>query len=57
MFEEENSDKEIKRPDRWGGFLVKPDSIEFWVDQSNRLHKRTLYTNDGTCWETSLLSP
>ena len=57
IFEEENSDKEIKRPDRWGGFLVKPDSIEFWIDQSNRLHKRTLYTNDGTGWKTSLLSP
>ena len=57
IFEEENSDKEIKRPDRWGGFLVKPDSIEFWIDQSNRLHKRTLYTNDGTSWKTSLLSP
>ena len=56
-FEEENSDKEIKRPDRWGGFLVKPDSIEFWIDQSNRLHKRTLYINDGTGWKTSLLSP
>ena len=57
IFEEENSDKEIKRPDRWGGFLVKPDSIEFWIDQSNRLHKRTLFTNDGTGWKTSLLSP
>ena len=57
IFEEENSDKEIKRPDRWGGFLVKPDSIEFWIDQSNRLHKRTLYTKDGTGWKTSLLSP
>ena len=57
IFQEENSDKEIKRPDRWGGFLVKPDSIEFWIDQSNRLHKRTLYTHDGTGWKTSLLSP
>jgi len=57
IFEEENSDKEIKRPVRWGGFLVKPDSIEFWIDQSNRLHKRTLYTNDGTSWKISLLSP
>ena len=57
IFEEENSDKDIKRPDRWGGFLVKPDSVEFWIDQSNRLHKRTLYTKDGTGWKTSLLSP
>ena len=50
-------DKEIPRPKRWGGFLVKPSSIEFWIDQKNRLHKRELFTTDGSSWKKTLLSP
>ena len=50
-------DKEIPRPKRWGGFLVKPSSIEFWIDQKNRLHKRELFTTDGRSWKKTLLSP
>ena len=50
-------DKEIPRPKRWGGFLVKPSSIEFWIDQKNRLHKRELFTSDGSSWKKTLLSP
>ena len=45
-FEEENLNKEIQRPARWGGFILTPDSIEFWIDQRNRLHKRYLYTKE-----------
>ena len=50
-------DKEIPRPKRWGGFLVKPSSIEFWIDQKNRLHKRELFKSDGSSWKKTLLSP
>ena len=50
-------DKEIPRPKRWGGFLVKPSSIEFWIDQKNRLHKRELFTTNGSSWKKTLLSP
>jgi len=56
-FEAEYSDKEIQRPSRWGGFLVKPKSIEFWIDQKNRLHRRELFTIDNTDWKMVLLSP
>ena len=56
-FEAEYSDKEIQRPSRWGGFLVKPKSIEFWIDQKNRLHKRELFTIDDSDWKMVLLSP
>ena len=56
-FEAEYSDKEIQRPSRWGGFLVKPKSIEFWIDQKNRLHRRELFTIDNTDWKMILLSP
>jgi len=57
QFEEEHLNKDIERPSRWGGFLVKPQSIEFWIDQKNRLHKRELYTYSNSNWEMVLLSP
>ena len=56
-FEADHLDKKIERPARWGGFLVKPKSIEFWIDQKNRLHKRELYTADNSDWNMVLLSP
>ena len=56
-FEKEHSNKTIERPERWGGFIVAPISIEFWIDQKNRLHKRELYTQVGGEWKISYLSP
>jgi len=56
-FEREHIDEDIKRPKRWGGFLVEPESIEFWTDQKNRLHKRELYVKGNDKWIKKLLSP
>ena len=56
-FESDHTGKDITRPQRWGGFIVAPESIEFWVDQKNRLHTRELYTKQGTEWKKALLSP
>jgi pyridoxamine 5'-phosphate oxidase len=47
----------IERPLRWGGFVLKPKLIEFWIDQKNRLHKRKLYTLASGKWKVSLLAP
>jgi len=50
---EEFKDKEIEKPDNWGGYLVKPFSLEFWQGRPNRLHDRFLYTisSEGN-WQT-----
>src|SRR5206468_8719902 len=31
------------RPERWGGYLVRPSAIEFWQGRENRMHDRFLY--------------
>ena len=56
-FESNNNGQDITRPQRWGGFIVEPESIEFWVDQKNRLHTRELYSKQGSEWKKVLLSP
>ena len=56
-FESSHTGKDIMRPQRWGGFILEPQSIEFWVDQKNRLHTRELYLKKGNEWEKALLSP
>ncbi|MGI6657674.1 MAG: pyridoxamine 5'-phosphate oxidase [Desulfobulbus sp.] len=51
-------DGEIPLPNFWGGFRVRPDSIEFWQGQPNRLHDRFLYTlHDGGRWIIERLAP
>ena len=49
----------IPRPDHWGGFLIRPESMEFWQDQPFRLHKRIVYTQnkDDAGWTLQWLYP
>lgn len=47
----------IPRPKHWGGFLVKPVSIEFWQGRPNRLHDRIRYTLEELDWKIERLAP
>ncbi|MFT3752160.1 MAG: pyridoxamine 5'-phosphate oxidase [Paludibacter sp.] len=47
----------IPRPPHWGGYTVKPVSIEFWQGRANRLHDRLLFTLVGEEWKISRLAP
>ncbi|MBC5864079.1 pyridoxamine 5'-phosphate oxidase [Flavobacterium turcicum] len=56
--EKEMIDKEVKRPEHWGGFIVSPVEIEFWQGRPNRLHDRIRFESTQTGkWETSRLAP
>jgi pyridoxamine 5'-phosphate oxidase len=56
--ESEYKGKEIKRPDHWGGYIVKPVSIEFWQGRPNRLHDRIRYTlQKDFDWKIERLAP
>ncbi|XP_030077571.1 pyridoxine-5'-phosphate oxidase [Microcaecilia unicolor] len=41
--EELYQDKEIPKPESWGGYTLKPDVLEFWQGQTNRLHDRIVF--------------
>ena len=56
--ESEYEGKEIKRPDFWGGFIVKPISMEFWQGRPNRLHDRIRYAlQEDYDWKIERLAP
>ncbi len=56
--EEQYRGKEIPRPDFWGGYLVRPVSMEFWQGRPNRLHDRLRYTLlDDYNWKIERLAP
>ena len=50
--------QDIPMPEFWGGFIIKPQSIEFWQGRPNRLHDRILYAMDETNeWSFKRLEP
>ena len=53
----EYSNKEISRPDNWGGYIIKPIQYEFWQGGENRLHDRIRYTLNKNIWQIDRLSP
>ena len=51
---------EVPLPAFWGGFRVRPSTIEFWQARDNRLHDRFLYTRDSDVdcgWRIERLAP
>jgi len=53
----EYQNKPVKRPDHWGGYLVKPFCIEFWQGRPNRLHDRIRCQLKSGNWIIERLAP
>jgi pyridoxamine 5'-phosphate oxidase len=50
--------KNIERPPHWGGYRVKPITIEFWQGRESRLHDRIQYTLEASGeWKIERLAP
>ncbi|MCL7765191.1 pyridoxamine 5'-phosphate oxidase [Polaribacter sp. Z014] len=57
-FEKKFEGEEIIRPKHWGGYIVKPISIEFWQGRPNRMHDRIRYTlEEDFSWKKERLAP
>ena len=48
---------EVPTPPHWGGYLVTPNSLEFWQGRYSRLHDRLIFTTSGDGWHLSRLHP
>ncbi|MDN3612113.1 pyridoxamine 5'-phosphate oxidase [Vibrio ostreicida] len=48
---------EVPVPSFWGGFCIKPESMEFWQGGDNRLHDRFLFSKADSDWQIDRLAP
>jgi pyridoxamine 5'-phosphate oxidase len=48
---------QVPMPEFWGGYLLRPETIEFWQGQASRLHDRFRYTAEGLAWTVTRLAP
>jgi pyridoxamine 5'-phosphate oxidase len=44
-------------PDEWGGYVVRPEVVEFWQGRTSRLHDRLVYRRTADGWVTERLAP
>ena len=50
--------EDVPRPPHWGGFLLRPEEIEFWADGEFRLHDRFRFHKTQTgIWQSARLYP
>jgi len=49
--------RDVPRPERWIGWRVVPETVEFWRDRPFRLHDRLRFDRVGDVWERTRLWP
>jgi len=49
----------LPRPPHWGGYVLRPQRVEFWQGRPSRLHDRLVYEREasGQGWKISRLAP
>jgi pyridoxamine 5'-phosphate oxidase len=49
--------QEVPRPDHWGGYLLRPRTVEFWTQGDDRMHERLRYDLVDRTWQEERLAP
>lgn len=49
--------EQVPRPEKWGGYLIRPTSIEFWAGRRSRLHDRVRFVKTDDGWDVERLQP
>jgi pyridoxamine 5'-phosphate oxidase len=47
----------VPRPPHWGGYVLRPDVIEFWQGRKSRMHDRFVYARQPNGWAVTRLAP
>jgi pyridoxamine 5'-phosphate oxidase len=48
---------DVPLPPFWGGFVLRPNAVEFWQGRPFRLHDRFRYERDADAWNVERLYP
>jgi len=48
---------DVPRPAHWTGYVLSPESVEFWTQREFRLHDRILHTLKHGTWTRQRLNP
>jgi pyridoxamine 5'-phosphate oxidase len=49
--------EQVPFPPHWGGWRIRPDVVEFWQGQQNRLHDRLRYVRTHDGWVVRRVAP
>jgi pyridoxamine 5'-phosphate oxidase len=47
----------VPMPPHWGGYVIAPESIEFWQGRDARLHDRLRFVRSDAAWHVERLAP
>jgi pyridoxamine 5'-phosphate oxidase len=50
-------DAPVPVPEEWGGYVVRPEVVEFWQGRPGRMHDRLVYRRTPSGWATERLAP
>lgn len=57
QFTDKFRDTDVPRPSHWGGYLIRPAVIEFWINRDDRLHDRFRFSREQGQWRQVRLAP
>ena len=55
--EERFEGADVPLPPFWGGYRLRPQSVELWTHRDDRLHDRVRYVRERDAWRRELLAP